>query len=268
MIVSDEGIKNYIVFERNGEEVKLPGVNEVVLTIGVAERMGVSVGDVVTLRNADMRELEVTVSGIFDNQVNNYAFVNPLTVEAQWGSVPASQMAVVNTRHYVDVHEVGAHVAGRSDVLNVSLSVDMAQQVGSMLQALDTVVVIVVVCAGALAFTVLYNLTNINITERIREIATIKVLGFRAGESAAYVFKENLMLTAMSMIFGLFLGKWLLDFVISQVKVDMIWLITRIQPMSCVYAVCLTMLSAVIVDVVLYFKLDKINMAEALKSVE
>ena len=137
-----------------------------------------------------------------------------------------------------------------------------------MLEALDTIVVVIVICAGALAITVLYNLTNINITERIREIATIKVLGFRAEESAAYVFKENLLLTAMGMVFGLFLGKALLDFVISQVKIDMIWIKTSIEPVSCVYAVLLTMLSAVIVDFILYFKLEKINMAEALKSVE
>ena len=268
MIATDKNIDDYIHFRTDGEELPMPGRNEALLTVGVAEKMGVSVGDTVLLRDSDMKQLEVTVSGIYDNQVYNYIVVTPDTLKAQWGSVPESQMAVINIRDYADVHQVSAHIGSLGNVLNVMVTEDTASQVSSMLKALDTIVVVIVICAGALAFTVLYNLTNINITERIREIATIKVLGFRAGESAAYVFKENLLLTAMGMVFGLFLGKWLLEFVISQIKIDMIWLTTSIQPMSCVYAVLLTMLSAVIVDFVLYFKLEKINMAEALKSVE
>ena len=268
MIATDKDIDDYIHFRTDGEELPMPGKNEALLTVGVAEKMGVSVGDTVLLRDSDMKQLEVTVSGIYDNQVYNYVVVAPETLNDQWGSVPESQMAVINIRDYADVHQVSAHIGSLGNVLNVMVTEDTASQVSSMLKALDTIVVVIVICAGALAFTVLYNLTNINITERIREIATIKVLGFRAGESAAYVFKENLLLTAMGMVFGLFLGKWLLEFVISQIKIDMIWLTTSIQPMSCVYAVLLTMLSAVIVDFVLYFKLEKINMAEALKSVE
>lgn len=152
--------------------------------------------------------------------------------------------------------------------MSVTVCQDLAEQVGSMLEALDLVVVTVVICAGLLAVTVTYNLTNINITERIREIATIKVLGFNSGESAAYVFKENLVLTVMGAFTGLFLGKLLLDFVMTQIKVDMVWMQARLLPQSYAWAVVLTIFSAVIVDFVLYFKLEKINMAEALKSVE
>ena len=137
-----------------------------------------------------------------------------------------------------------------------------------MLQAMDLVVATVVICAGLLAVTVLYNLTNINITERLREIATIKVLGFRAWESAAYVFKENMLLSAMGACIGLLGGLGLLEFVMSKVRIDMVWFEVRIMPMSYVWAIVLTMLSACFVDFVLYFKLGKINMAEALKSVE
>ena len=114
----------------------------------------------------------------------------------------------------------------------------------------------------------LYNLTNINITERIREIATIKVLGFRATESAMYVFKENLLLSAMGAFFGLFGGFALLTFVMSQIKVDMVWFTARVTTMSFTWSVVITMLMACLVDFVLYFKLDKIDMAEALKSIE
>ena len=104
--------------------------------------------------------------------------------------------------------------------------------------------------------------------ERIREIATIKVLGFHARESAAYVFKENLFLTALGSMVGLVGGIFLLKFVMSQIKIDMVWFTARLTPLSFVWAVVLTMLSACIVDFLLYFKLEKINMAEALKSVE
>ena len=140
--------------------------------------------------------------------------------------------------------------------------------VGNMMEALDLVVWIVVFCAGLLAAIVLYNLTNININERIREIATIKVLGFNASETGAYVFKENLSLSAIGSVLGLGLGYFLLLFVMSQIKINMVWFKALVTPVSYILSVVLTMLAAVIVDFVFYFKLDKINMAEALKSVE
>ena len=119
-----------------------------------------------------------------------------------------------------------------------------------------------------LAIIVVYNLTNINISERIREIATIKVLGFNSIESAMYVFKENLLLSVFGALLGLLGGKFLLDFVMSQIRIDMVWMDARIMPMSLVWSVIITLLSACAVDFILYFKLEKINMAEALKSVE
>ena len=140
--------------------------------------------------------------------------------------------------------------------------------ISSMMDALDLVIILIVVSAGLLAVTVLYNLTNINIKERIREIATIKVLGFRASETGAYVFKENMILTVAGSLLGLVLGWLLLLFVIRQVKVDMVWFKATIEPLSYVLSVALTLVSSLVVDFIFYFKLDKINMAEALKSVE
>lgn len=130
------------------------------------------------------------------------------------------------------------------------------------------VIVLIVFCAGLLAVTVLYNLTNININERIREIATIKVLGFNASETAMYVFKENLALSVMGAGLGLLFGRWLLDFVMSQIKIDFVWFQARILPPSFLWSVLLTLLTALLVNFVFYFRLEKINMAEALKSVE
>ena len=194
--------------------------------------------------------------------------VSPQTIQTQWGSQPQMQMAFVNTGEDKDPYSLSARITGMNDVMNVSVSEEVAGMVSKMMEALDLVVIVVVVCAGILAAIVLYNLTNININERIREIATIKVLGFNSRETGAYVFKENLSLSAIVALVGLFLGRLLLMFVMSQIKIDMVWFKDMVLPMSYVWAVALTMLAACAVDFIFYFKLEKINMAEALKSVE
>ena len=265
---AEADIQNYLDFHDNRGSLAMPGVNEALLSVGVAEAMGIQEGDTIELRDPDMNTLEVTVSGIYYNHVYNYVILSPETIVQQWGQEPEQQMALVKARDGYDVHSASAHITGMEDVLNVSVSEDMADMVRNMMAALDLVVVVVVVCAALLAATVLYNLTNINITERIREIATIKVLGFRAGETASYVFKENMALSVMGTVLGLGLGKLLLEFVMSQVKIDMVWFDARILWPSFLWSVLLTILTACVVDFIFYFRLEKINMAEALKSVE
>ena len=177
-------------------------------------------------------------------------------------------MAMIQIGEDQELYQASTVITDLSGVQNVSISQDLATMVGSMMDALDLVIWVIVVCAGMLAVIVLYNLTNININERIREIATIKVLGFNASETAAYVFKENFSLTVIGAGFGLGLGYLLLLFVMDQIKIDMVWFKTLIEWPSYVWSVVLTLLAAWIVNFVFYFKLDKINMAEALKSVE
>jgi putative ABC transport system permease protein len=230
--------------------------------------MGIGLGDKLTIRNADLQEMELTVSGIYDNYVSNYAIVHPGTIEKNWGSAPELQMAFLKVLPGQNVHELSAKISDLDFVLNVSISQDEAEMVSSMMDALDQVIVLIVFSAGLLAVTVLYNLTNININERIREIATIKVLGFNASETGTYVFKENLILTIAGSLFGLLLGWGLLSFVIDQIRIDAVWFRVSTMPISYLLSVGLTLISAFIVDFIFYFKLDKINMAEALKSVE
>ena len=268
LITAEADVQEFINFEVDQEPLPMPGVNEVLLTVGVAENIGIEVGDHILMRNADMEQLELTVSGIYDNHVDNYAVIIPETIENQWGRPAEKQMAMVQVSEGQDVFEASTVIANLSDVQNVTVSQDLADLVGSMMEALDLVVWVIVFCAGLLAVTVLYNLTNININERIREIATIKVLGFNASETAAYVFKENLSLTVIGAGFGLGLGYLLLIFVMSQIKIDMVWFKALIMSQSYVWSVALTLLAACIVNFVFYFKLEKINMAEALKSVE
>ena len=267
LIATDRDLQNFMHLNNGNRVLTMPEKGEIFLTVGIAEAMNIREGDRVSLRNADMKEASVKVAGIFENHVNNFLIIHPETLEG-WEQPLEQQMAIINVRDNQDVHEAGAIIAGMDDVMTVSISQDIAESVGGMLEALDLIVITVVICAGLLAVIVLYNLTNISITERMREIATIKVLGFNSKESAAYVFKENLFLSALGACMGLVGGIFLLRFVMSQIKIDMVWFQARLTFPSYIWALVLTMVSACLVDFLLYFKLEKINMAEALKSVE
>lgn len=176
LMAADSDIQDFIDFHKGDESIPMPWANEVLLTVGVCEAMGIRVGDQITMRNADMQRLNLTVSGIYDNHVENYAIILPDTIEAQWGMEPDMQMAMVKVAEGQDIYSLSAAIMDMKGVMNVSVSEDFAGMVSNMMQALDLVVWVIVFCAGLLAAIVLYNLTNININERIREIATIKVL--------------------------------------------------------------------------------------------
>lgn len=268
MVAGDETVAEFIDFHKGEESLEMPGIGEALVSAGVCEALNIRVGDTFTVRGSDMRELTLQVSGIYDNHVNNYVVVRPETVQQQWDDLPEYQMAYVRVDGDADVHTVGARISAMDSVVSISVSEDLADMVNSMMDALDMVVVLIVVCAGLLAAIVLYNLTNINITERMREIATIKVLGFNSKETSAYVFKENILLTVVGAAFGLVLGKYFLDFVMSQVKIDMVWFATQLKVPSYIYSVVLTLLCAAVVDFIFHKRLETINMAEALKSVE
>lgn len=268
LMVCDESIQSFFDFRWEREQLQMPGKGEALLSVGMSELLGVKVGDAVAVRDSDLQELQLTVTGIFENHVYNYLIVSPETLEDQWGKVPSYQTAFLQVRDGMDIHTVSAGLSGRSDVMSVVISEDQAEIVNNMMDALNLVVVTIVICAGLLAVIVLYNLTNININERIREISTIKVLGFNAGETSAYVFKENICLTAVGALLGLLGGRALLEFVMTQIKIDMVWFLTRLDWPSYLYAIGLTILSALIVVLIFHKKLDNINMAEALKSVE
>ncbi len=268
MICSDAGITDFMSFHRGEEPVSVPGVDQALLSVGVTELLGIGIGDTITLMDSDMKAMTLTVSGIYDNHVNNYVVINPQTLQKQWNMEPEYQMCFVKAQDTADLDALGEKINSMDNVLSVIVNADSAEMVANMMEALDLVVWVIVFCAGLLAAIVLYNLTNININERIREIATIKVLGFNAGETASYVFKENILLTFFGIIFGLGLGVWFLDFVMMHIKVDMVWFSTRLTVPSYIYSVILTLLCATVVDFIFYHLLEKINMAEALKSVE
>lgn len=252
----------------NGEEISYPAKGEAVLTAKIAENMGIKVGDRVTLRDNDMNELSVTVTALCENFVYNYIYINKETYEQQLGAPPEYKSAYMIVDEGVDFHEAAAVISDMDNVLAVSVVQDMRDRIAAMMESMDYIVILIIICAGSLALIVLYNLTNINITERIREIATIKVLGFYAKETADYVFRENLVLTGMGAVVGLGLGKWLHWFVMYNINIDMISFKTLIMPLSYLWSLLLTFGFALLVNGLMYFKLEKINMAESLKSIE
>lgn len=253
---------------QDGEEIPYPGRGEAVLSAKLAENLGIKTGDKVVLRDHDMNSLTVTISALCENYVYHYIYIDKETYLEQLGAEPEYKSAYALVKEGIDLHEAAAAISDQDNVLSVSVIRDMRERISTMMKSMDYIVFLIIVCAGSLAFIVLYNLTNINITERIREIATIKVLGFYAKETADYVFRENLVLTGIGAVVGLGLGKWLHWFVMYQINIDMISFKTLITPASYLWSLLLTFAFALLVNGLMYFKLEKINMAESLKSIE
>lgn len=269
LVVTSDPIDQFVDLHRDEQQLSLPGKNEALININLADTFDLKVGDSITVQDSEMREMTLTVSGIFDNYVYNYVYISAETYEDQFGEVPACNTAYLIKNASADIKETTAVIMDAGDdVGNVTVNQDTRDRVNTMMSSLNYIVLLIIICAGALAFIVLYNLTNINITERLREIATLKVLGFNEMESAVYVFRENLVLTTIGAVVGLGLGKLLHTFVMSQIKIDLMYFDIRIAGISYLYSIALTFVFAVIVAVFMYFKLQKINMSEALKSVE
>lgn len=282
-LVTEEGRKavNVIVFDKDAdmtpfidlhteekEAVAFPVEGEVVLSHKVAKELGVQVGDTVTLQNEDMQTITARLSGIHQNFIYNYAYINNQTYEQQMGEETEYKSVYLNLPEETDLYQIAAALMQEDNVVTVTINDDMTRRLNSMMESLDLIVVVIILCAGSLAFIVLYNLTNINITERIREIATIQVLGFNKKETESYVFNENMVLAGMGIVVGMVLGHYLHLFVMNEVSIDMISFDVHVRPISYVYSIILTFAFAWIVNRIMGRKLDKISMTESLKSVD
>ena len=283
LIATDfEDMDKFIDLHYKGEKLSPPKDGEIIICESFAIRHKLQVGDKCILTDDDLNKATFTVSGICENYIYNYGYVTPKSFEDQMERPPKFNTAFVVSNlpkegdsDYVSaddrdekLNQTAAQVREMDGVASVALADEFRHRIATMMKSLNAIVYVVVAAAGALAFIVIYNLTNINITERIREIATIKVLGFYPNETSAYVFRENVFLTAISGLVGLLLGKFLHAFVINEIKVDMIFFPIRLLPISYALSFLLTFVFAGIVMFALYFKLNKVSMAESLKSVE
>ncbi len=241
-----------------------------VLTEKMAKDLGVKAGDTVIIRDEDKGDLEVKISAVCENYMGHYLYMTPSLYEKVYGEAPDYNSIVYKTldRSTGEAEEVGEEVLKLPGALSVSYTTDLRQQVDHMLGALDLVIVVLIISAGALAFVVLYNLNNISITERKRELATLKVLGFYNKEVTAYVYRENIVLTILGSVFGMVLGWILHRFVIVTVEIESVMFGRNIDVSSFVFAFLLTAAFSLLVNGAMYFKLKKIDMVESLKSVE
>ena len=251
-----------------GVPITFPKKGEAVISAKVADELGIKTGDTVTLQDSDMKTISVTVRGLCENFVYNYVYLSADTYEEQMKTEPEYKNAFVCVSEGTDAHLLGTSLMAMSDVAAVNISQDDMERFSSMMGSMDLIVVVIILCAAGLAFIVLYNLTNINITERVCEIATIEVLGFYENETAAYVFRENTILTFLGALAGLVLGVFLHRFVMSQIVVDMVAFDVHVKPVSFVYSVVLTLVFTWFVDRLMRKKIDAISMTESLKSVD
>lgn len=260
----------YIDLSYDGEPIDYPGRGEAAINYNLARQLGgIEVGDEIKLTTSEKKELTVTVSALFDNYVDSFVFISPETCEEQLGEVPEYKSALANAPDGADINRCAEALTHDVDgVRGVTLSVDTKARMSSMMDGLLVVVAAIILCAGLLAFIVLYNLTNINISERIREIATLKVLGFYPNEAAHYVFRENLILTGAGAVFGLGLGVALHAFVMNAIKVDMMYFKPHISFLSFAVSIVITFVFAMIVNAIMRRRIDNIDMAGALKSIE
>ncbi len=269
LVIPSENTDEFVCLKtERGEPVAMPRQGETVLNTRLAEDLGVGIGDTVTLYDDSHRPMELRITGTYVNYIYNYIYIDAASCEAAWGSTPEVRTAYVRVPEGIDLHQAAAVLAGLDNVGAVSVNDDMRVRVNSFLSNLNYIVLLVIFCAAALAFIVLYNLTNINIGERVREIATLKVLGFYPPETSAYVFRENMVLTLIGAAVGVPLGILLHRFVMDQIRIDVVTFHVRIAPLSYLIAAVLCLIFALIVAFFMRLRIRKINMAESLKAAE
>ena len=254
---------------KTGESVEFTE-GSVLVTEKLAGLLGVDVGGTITIENESGRRVDFTVTGIVENYVYHYLYISPELYESEMNEpFEPSEIDAVCVETDGEAREaIAAQLQEQEGVATAGFTEDTRASFDDLVESLNSIILVIIFCAGALAFVVLYNLTNINVTERQRELATIKVLGFRDGEVAGYIYRETSLLTILGCAVGLAFGVLMHSFVIQTVEVDMVMFGRTVEPLSFVYSALLTLLFAVIVDLVMYPKLKKIDMVESLKSVD
>ena len=269
LIEKEESLDGLMTFRDHGGEVGVPGRGEIAIDNRLARAGNFNIGDEIILQIGDNPSIPVRISGIFENYVLYYARMSAETFEDIFEEeyyVP--NIIKLSLQEGADDYLIASWIGGQSGSTGVLVVSTLRSQVGNMLDSLDYIVMLIIGSAALLALIVLYNLGNINISERVREIATLKVLGFFPRETASYVFRENFILTLIGMGLGVPLGILFHNFMISQIHIDMLSFQVIIHPISYLIAIVIVFVFSIVVDMILRKKLEKIKMAESLKAVE
>ena len=268
----DEKIEDFLSFHSrtNKDEVYSLKKDEVILTEKMASLLNVKVGDQLTIEDEERGDQTVTIGAICENYMSHYLYLSPEKYEELYGKPVEYNTIIYSVKDGKDdqIEKIGTKLLAMDGVLNVSYTSSIEGRLDDMLRSLNLVIVVLIVSAGMLAFVVLYNLNNINITERQRELATLKVLGFYDGEVASYVYRENILLTIIGSVVGMVLGNFLHRYTILTVEVEEAMFGRQIHWQSYLYSFLFTAAFSLFVNWVMFYKLKKIDMVESLKSVE
>ena len=269
--VADEGQFEEFIKLRHRKDSQPVQLNDdgVVITEKLSELLDVKAGDTITL-DGD-RRVQVTVTDIVESYVSHYVYMTEDFYAQTFGAAPEHNVELVTYGDGVgqaQSDQVSETLMTMDGVGSYSYIGTIRDTFTNSMNAINYAVIIIIVAAAALAFVVLYNLTNINITERIRELATIKVLGFYDGEVTAYVYRENVFLTLFGIVLGLFMGRWLHAWMVLTVEVDLVMFGRTAPPYAYVTAAVLTLVFSAAVNIAAHFRLKKVDMVESLKTVE
>lgn len=263
-------LSDFVSFtDRKTGEVYALGDNGVIINEKLAKLFQLAIGDTIELKNGDNEIFEVTISGITENYVGHFAYFSPTYYEEIFGEIPTYNSELLLFSEALtkeQENQIANDLMKQDRVLNVTFLSDSSTALDDTTEILNIVVWLLIISAGLLAFIVLYNLNNINISERIRELSTIKVLGFYNKEVTMYIYRENIFLTLFGIIAGLFLGRILHGYVLATVELDMLMFSPEIHLLSYLYSSLITLFFTIIVGFVMYQKLKHVDMIEALKS--
>lgn len=245
--------------------------NGAIVSEKTAKLLNVKEGDTINLKDGMAKGVTVKIAHICENYMGHYIYFTPQYYKKVYGKTAEYNCIMFRAKDGYSEEQVkkaGEKILAKDQVLTISYLHDIKDQLDDMLASLNLVIIVLIVSAGMLAFVVLYNLNSINITERQRELATLKVLGFYDVEVAEYVFRENILLTFIGAFVGVIFGKVLHLFVIQTVEVDAAMFGRSIYLPSYIYSFLFTIGFSLFVNWVMYFKLKKIDMVESLKSIE
>lgn len=242
----------------------------IIITDKLAELINAKVGDMITVTTADDIEKEIKVVGITENYISHYVYMSKALYQQVFGENYHTNVLLIQDNNLNEEQEeaVMQEMVAQNEVLTVTLTTTTMKTLDDTMSSLNYVVVVLIVSAGLLAFVVLYNLSNINIGERIRELATIKVLGFYDREVYDYVTRETVILTIIGIVLGLVAGYFLNFYILGTCEINILRFEKVIHPISYLYATLITLVFSIIVNIITYFALKKIDMIGSLKSVE
>jgi putative ABC transport system permease protein len=268
---STKRLEDFIDFRIRGSKEKVAFTETgVILSEKLAKQLQTAVGDEIYIKTEGDKKVKVTVDGITEHYISHYMYMSPKLYQEVFGKQVQFKQVMAKTTDTSEAFEnrLSSDMLKNEEVGSIRFITGISKDFKKILKSLNYVILVMIFSAGALAFIVLYNLTNVNVTERLREIATIKVLGFYDREVSAYVDRESVLLTVIGMLIGLILGVFFHRFIIVTAEVEYVMFGRIVKPLSFVYAGILTMVFSLLVNIVIHFKLKKIDMVESLKSVD